>query len=189
VFEHLNKLPSAAHGTDIMRVREAFLSGSAACYRQTLLSASFAAPQFNALLKARCCCWQGKVRLASRPAGVLGQVVPQVRALGTGVAGRGLPPQSDGLSGSVAWCQWAAWSVQYTPNYPQHLPHNHRATVLTLQQVRQMFERFTPAEPTRLPEARFDFFRTALWPRLQEGASGGGLLLVVPDYLDFLRLR
>jgi U3 small nucleolar RNA-associated protein 25 len=61
--------------------------------------------------------------------------------------------------------------------------------VPALLQVRQMFERFTPPDATRLPEARFDFFRTAVWPRLQEGASGGGLLLVVPDYLDFLRLR
>ena len=63
-------------------MREAFLTGAAACYRQTLVSASFAAPQFNALLGRHCCCWEGKVRLTARPAGVLSQVVPQVRGVG-----------------------------------------------------------------------------------------------------------
>ena len=61
--------------------------------------------------------------------------------------------------------------------------------LLLLLQVRQMFERFqAPGGPPSLPQARFDFFKNTIWPRLQEG-HGSGLLLVVPDYLDYVRLR
>jgi U3 small nucleolar RNA-associated protein 25 len=55
-------------------------------------------------------------------------------------------------------------------------------------QVRQLFERFAAASSAAAADARFEFFKTAIWPRLAE-AGGGGLLLVVPSYFDFVRLR
>jgi hypothetical protein len=55
-------------------------------------------------------------------------------------------------------------------------------------QVRQLFERFESPSHTAMADARFAAFKTQLWPRLAEG-GGGGLLLVVPSYFDFLRLR
>lgn len=55
-------------------------------------------------------------------------------------------------------------------------------------QVRQLFERFSCPSASAVPDARFEFFKTQLWPRLAEGA-GGGLLLVVPSYFDFVRIR
>jgi U3 small nucleolar RNA-associated protein 25 len=56
-------------------------------------------------------------------------------------------------------------------------------------QVRQLFERFSCTSAAAAPDARFEFFKTQLWPRLAEGAAGGGLLLVVPSYFDFVRIR
>jgi U3 small nucleolar RNA-associated protein 25 len=55
-------------------------------------------------------------------------------------------------------------------------------------QVRQLFERFSCASAAAVADARFEAFKTQLWPRLAEGA-GGGLLLVVPSYFDFVRIR
>jgi U3 small nucleolar RNA-associated protein 25 len=56
-------------------------------------------------------------------------------------------------------------------------------------QVRQLFERFPCASAAGVPDARFEFFKAQLWPRLAEGAAAGGLLLVVPSYFDFVRIR
>eukprot|EP00879_Flechtneria_rotunda_P029257 GHRR01031570.1.p1 GENE.GHRR01031570.1~~GHRR01031570.1.p1 ORF type:complete len:239 (+),score=70.50 GHRR01031570.1:2-718(+) len=55
-------------------------------------------------------------------------------------------------------------------------------------QVRQLFERFRCGSAAAAPDARFDFFKASVWPRLLEGAAGG-LLLFVPSYFDFVRLR
>ncbi|WIA34691.1 hypothetical protein OEZ86_013004 [Tetradesmus obliquus] len=55
-------------------------------------------------------------------------------------------------------------------------------------QVRQLFERFAAPSSAAAADARFEFFKASLWPRLAE-AGGGGLLLVVPSYFDFVRLR
>lgn len=55
-------------------------------------------------------------------------------------------------------------------------------------QVRQLFERFSCTSAASVPDARFEFFKSQVWPRLAEGAAGG-LLLVVPNYFDFVRVR
>ncbi|PNH02448.1 U3 small nucleolar RNA-associated protein 25 [Tetrabaena socialis] len=104
VFACLNRLPRSQHGTDIMRVRDWYLSGRAARYRQTVLLSSFAAPTANALM------------------------------------------------------------------------------------VRQLFERFAADSPAAAGDARFEFFTRVVWPRLKDSVTRG-LLLFVPDYFDFLRLR
>lgn len=57
-----------------------------------------------------------------------------------------------------------------------------------LLQVRQLFERFAAPSAAAAADARFEFFKASVWPRLAE-AGGGGLLLVVPSYFDFVRLR
>lgn len=59
-----------------------------------------------------------------------------------------------------------------------------------LRQVRQVFERFdVPASsPVEAADARFEFFRSTVWPRLKE-SSACGLLIFVPHYFDFVRLR
>ena len=56
------------------------------------------------------------------------------------------------------------------------------------EQVRQVFERFSAASSAAVADARFEFFKTSIWPRLAEGAAGG-LVMVVPSYFDFVRLR
>lgn len=63
VFQALNKLPEAQHGTDIMRVREPLLAGQGALYRQTILLSSFASAEINALMNRSCCNWAGQVKL------------------------------------------------------------------------------------------------------------------------------
>lgn len=54
--------------------------------------------------------------------------------------------------------------------------------------MRQLFERFAAPSSAAAADVRFEFFKASLWPRLAE-AGGGGLLLVVPSYFDFVRLR
>eukprot|EP00198_Chlamydomonas_reinhardtii_P002817 XP_001692153.1 predicted protein [Chlamydomonas reinhardtii] len=68
------------HGTDIMRVRDWYLAGQAARYRQTVLLSSHASAQANALVRATAN-HAGGVRLQVEQPGVLGAVVPQVRQL------------------------------------------------------------------------------------------------------------
>lgn len=63
VFEAMNKVPQAQHGTDIMRVRESFLSGNDGAYRQTLLMSSLMSAEMNALTNRACANWAGRVRL------------------------------------------------------------------------------------------------------------------------------
>ncbi|GLC42263.1 hypothetical protein PLESTM_001310300 [Pleodorina starrii] len=130
VVSALNQLPREQHGTDIMRVRDWYLCGQAAHYRQTVLLAAFAAPHGNALARAGAN-HAGALRLAGEQAGVLGRVVPQVR---------------------------------------------------------QLFERFAAASPAAAGDARFEFFMRLVWPRLKDSVSRG-LLLFVPSYFDFVRLR
>ena len=63
MFGALNKVPEAQHGGDIMRVREAALSGWAGHLRQTLLLASFGSAEMKALAARGCANRAGRVRL------------------------------------------------------------------------------------------------------------------------------
>ena len=64
----------------------------------------------------------------------------------------------------------------------------------TLGGVKQTFSRFAAASPSEDPEQRFKYFTTAILPsllRLPRPASGEGqgILIFIPSYYDFLRLR
>jgi hypothetical protein len=54
--------------------------------------------------------------------------------------------------------------------------------------VRQLFERHAAPSPADASAARLEFFKSQLWPRLREAAPRG-LLLFVPHYFDYVRLR
>ena len=65
-------------------------------------------------------------------------------------------------------------------------------------QVRQVFERLhvgassasgAASGPAGDPEARFQHFKNILWPRIRESARGGGQLIYIPSYFDFVRVR
>ncbi|GFR41586.1 hypothetical protein Agub_g2307, partial [Astrephomene gubernaculifera] len=55
-------------------------------------------------------------------------------------------------------------------------------------QVRQLFERFAAASAAEAGDARFEFFSRAVWPRIKDSGAKG-LLIFVPSYFDFVRLR
>ena len=80
VFGALNRVPEAQHGADVMRVREAALSGWAGHLRQTLLLASFASAEANALAARACANRAGRVRLQPRHAVRGGRVFRLTRA-------------------------------------------------------------------------------------------------------------
>ena len=61
-------------------------------------------------------------------------------------------------------------------------------------QIRQTFSRFETATPASDPEDRFTYFTTAILPTLAKQSKAGskgspGVLLFVPLYADFVRLR
>ncbi|PRW59313.1 U3 small nucleolar RNA-associated 25 [Chlorella sorokiniana] len=60
-------------------------------------------------------------------------------------------------------------------------------------QARQVFERLpAPADGGALvtdPDARFEHFKRALWPRIKEAGAGGGTLIYLPSYFDYVRVR
>lgn len=77
--------------------------------------------------------------------------------------------------------------AKLTPNYPGAL------TSATGLGVKQTFSRFASASPAADPDARFKYFTTAILPqllRLPKPADGAqGILVFIPSYYDFLRVR
>ncbi|PFH62723.1 hypothetical protein XA68_12151 [Ophiocordyceps unilateralis] len=56
--------------------------------------------------------------------------------------------------------------------------------------AKQTFSRFQPASVEQEPDARFEYFVSAIVPTLVKRAKhSNGLLLFVPSYLDFVRVR
>ncbi|KAG0502594.1 hypothetical protein HPP92_002666 [Vanilla planifolia] len=78
VVEHMNRMPSKQHGTDVMRVKQWYLDGHARFYRQTILLGSFLTPDMNALFNRVCVNYEGKVKLISKHKGLLHKVLLQV---------------------------------------------------------------------------------------------------------------
>lgn len=73
-------------------------------------------------------------------------------------------------------------------------PHHEGAiTSVTGLGIKQTFSRFNSLDPAADPDARFKYFTTAVLPalmRLPKPADGAqGILIFIPSYFDFLRVR
>ncbi|EFJ22635.1 hypothetical protein SELMODRAFT_104941, partial [Selaginella moellendorffii] len=89
LFDHINKMPSKQHDTDIMRIREWYLDGHARYFRQTIFLSSYPDAAINALFFRQCVNHTGKVfrdarshlqaKLQCRYDGVLSNIMLQVR--------------------------------------------------------------------------------------------------------------
>lgn len=55
--------------------------------------------------------------------------------------------------------------------------------------IRQTYTRISPEDPSNDPDVRFKHFRSVLLPSLMRGASGDGILIFIPSYMDYLRVR
>ncbi|GAQ80028.1 protein with digestive organ expansion factor domain [Klebsormidium nitens] len=81
VFEHLNRLPTKQHGSDLMRTREWYLNGWAKFYRQTIILGATTTAEMNALFHRHCFNAAGRIKLKAQSPGVLSKVIPRVRQL------------------------------------------------------------------------------------------------------------
>lgn len=136
------------------------------------------------------------MRLVPEPAGVLGQIVPQVRAAPTRAArvARRCARVSRRACKRAALPPTHAHVHAFAKGSPPSAPdRRHRIRMPTFKiqtpQLRQTFERFDAPSPAAAADARMAHFKAALWPRLQEACARGGVLLFVPQYFDFVRIR
>ncbi|KAI5857340.1 DUF1253-domain-containing protein [Durotheca rogersii] len=63
VLDHLNRQPREAHNCDFSRVREWYLDGRAAHFRQTLVFSAFHTPELAELHRRHAQNWEGRVRV------------------------------------------------------------------------------------------------------------------------------
>ena len=61
-------------------------------------------------------------------------------------------------------------------------------------QIKQTFSRYNASQPTMDPDARFRYFTTAIIPMLIKSSKtrsriGQGVLVFIPSYMDFVRVR
>ncbi|EOA37780.1 hypothetical protein CARUB_v10012647mg [Capsella rubella] len=81
VVDHLNRLPSKPHGTNVMRIRPLYLDGHARFYRQSIILSSYLTPEINSLFNRLCLNYEGKMKLACEYKGVLQKVLLPVRQI------------------------------------------------------------------------------------------------------------
>lgn len=84
-----------------------------------------------------------------------------------------------------------AGRLKYTPDYTAGV-----IETLPYANIKQTFTRFVSATPPADPDARFKFFHSAILPQItrlssarSEGSTGAGILVFIPSYLDFVRVR
>ena len=74
-------------------------------------------------------------------------------------------------------------------------PEEYGGTMLDLGiQIKQTFSRYDALQPTADPDARFKYFTTAIIPMLIKSSKttsrrGQGVLVFIPSYMDFVRVR
>ncbi|GAP83128.1 putative U3 small nucleolar RNA-associated protein 25 [Rosellinia necatrix] len=78
IFDHLNRQPLDAHGCDFSRVREWYLEGHAAHFRQTVVFSAFNTPEL-AELHRRGANWAGRARVQPEYAGAIQDLGAAVR--------------------------------------------------------------------------------------------------------------
>ncbi|KAJ0247889.1 U3 small nucleolar RNA-associated protein [Hirschfeldia incana] len=81
VVDHINRLPSKQHGTNVMRIRPMYLDGQARFYRQSIILSSYLTPEMNGLFNRQCLNYKGKMKLACEYKGVLEKVLLPVRQI------------------------------------------------------------------------------------------------------------
>lgn len=81
VVDHINRLPSKQHGTNVMRIRPLYLDGQARFYRQSIILSSYLTPEMNGLFNRQCLNYKGKIKLACEYKGVLEKVLLPVRQI------------------------------------------------------------------------------------------------------------
>ncbi|CAN7035232.1 unnamed protein product [Brassica rapa subsp. trilocularis] len=81
VVDHINRLPTKQHGTNVMRIRPLYLDGQARFYRQSIVLSSYLTPEMNGLFNRQCLNYKGKVKLACEYKGVLEKVLLPVRQI------------------------------------------------------------------------------------------------------------
>ncbi|ESQ50816.1 hypothetical protein EUTSA_v10023137mg [Eutrema salsugineum] len=81
VVDHLNRLPSKQHGTNVMRIRPLYLDGHARFYRQSIVLSSYLTTDINALFNHHCLNYKGKMKLACEYKGVLQEVLLPVEQI------------------------------------------------------------------------------------------------------------
>ncbi|KAF7727858.1 rRNA-binding ribosome biosynthesis protein utp25 [Apophysomyces ossiformis] len=77
--QHLNLIPSDAHGCDISRIKSWYLDGKAPYLRQTLAFSEFLSPELNALFNKYFKNITGKLRIKQTYEGSIVDVIPQVQ--------------------------------------------------------------------------------------------------------------
>lgn len=81
VVDHINRLPTEQHGTNVMRIRPLYLDGQARFYRQSIILSSYLTPEMNGLFNRQCLNYKGKIKLACEYKGVLEKVLLPVRQI------------------------------------------------------------------------------------------------------------
>ena len=181
----INNLPRSPPACDVMRVRECHLSGQSARARQLVVLSSFASPAVVAAWSGAAASVAGRARLVARQAGRALEAAPEPVQLSferVVVAARSVSVSS---ASSASAASAASAAVSAAAN--------------------------TPAA-TADAEARFAHFASVAWPRLcgkasaaaavvGNGATGNlssssssstpppGLLLFVPSYFDYVRVK
>lgn len=91
-------------------------------------------------------------------------------------------PEINGLISKQ--CSSHAGSVKWSKKY---------AGVLSriVPKLRHTFEPLASMvqSPLDEPQCRFDNFKSNIWPRIRESSRGGGQLLYIPNYFDYVKVR